>query len=270
MFQAIGAGTGQVHARLSRGRSARPGLPGDGGRHPRTRSALRVRRRRAARVHATNRPPTCSRRVPTTRRSTCSTRRPISCARFSAASSRCSARSSTVATRLPRGLPIDHETYGTLVDRPFLMAIAPHWSAAVLRDPLVWYRHHSDTARHKGMHADHIIRLFTLYRATLTTPLTAPGPRAVLHLQRLLAVPLVRADAGRPATVVSSLPLPGVARRPVPAAVARTLRAAPDPARVARRRTGSSVMKIIAHGADAQRSVGAAATRWRACRRSAT
>jgi glycosyltransferase involved in cell wall biosynthesis len=74
----------------------------------------------------------------------------------------------------------DHDAFGTLVDRPFLLGILRRWSAAVLHDPLVWYRHHSDTARHKGMAADHILRLFDLYRATLTAPLT-PRDRALFY-----------------------------------------------------------------------------------------
>ena len=65
-----------------------------------------------------------------------------------------------------------HDEYGTLVDRPFLMAIMARWSAAVLREPLVWYRRHDDAARHAGMTAEHILRLFTLYRSTLSRPLT--------------------------------------------------------------------------------------------------
>lgn len=71
------------------------------------------------------------------------------------------------------GVVARHDDYGTLVDRPFLLSIVSHWSAAVLRDPLAWYRHHPDTARHKGMSADHILRLFTLYRSTLPAPLSA-------------------------------------------------------------------------------------------------
>jgi glycosyltransferase involved in cell wall biosynthesis len=70
------------------------------------------------------------------------------------------------------GIAPAHGEYGTLVDRPFLMAIMRRWSAAVLRDPLVWYRHHSDTARHKGMSAEHILRLMALYRSTLPAPLS--------------------------------------------------------------------------------------------------
>jgi glycosyltransferase involved in cell wall biosynthesis len=69
------------------------------------------------------------------------------------------------------GVPVEHDAYGTLVDRPFLLAIMRQWSAAVLRDPLVWYRRHPDTVRHQGMHADHILRLFTLYRSLLSQPL---------------------------------------------------------------------------------------------------
>ena len=71
------------------------------------------------------------------------------------------------------GVTVEHDGYGTLVDRPFLLAIARQWSAAVMRDPLAWYRHHPDTARHKGMRADHILRLFTLYRSLLSQPMTA-------------------------------------------------------------------------------------------------
>jgi glycosyltransferase involved in cell wall biosynthesis len=78
------------------------------------------------------------------------------------------------------GVTVDHDFYGTLVDRPFLLAIAQHWSAAVMRDPLVWYRHHPDTTRHRGMHADHIIHLLTLYRSTLPQPLTA-ADRALFY-----------------------------------------------------------------------------------------
>lgn len=78
------------------------------------------------------------------------------------------------------GVPADHDEYGTLADRPFLLAIMRRWSAAVLREPLVWYRRHNDTARHKGMSANHILRLFTLYRSTLTTPLT-PRDQALFY-----------------------------------------------------------------------------------------
>ena len=73
-----------------------------------------------------------------------------------------------------------HGEYGTLVDRPFLIAIMRNWSSALLRDPLVWYRHHPDTARHAGMSVDHIVRLFTLYRSTLPQPLT-PADRALFY-----------------------------------------------------------------------------------------
>jgi glycosyltransferase involved in cell wall biosynthesis len=78
------------------------------------------------------------------------------------------------------GVPVEHDVYGTLVDRPFLLAIMARWSAAVMRDPLVWYRHHPDVARHRGMHADHILRLFTLYRSLLSKPLSA-GDAALFY-----------------------------------------------------------------------------------------
>ena len=78
------------------------------------------------------------------------------------------------------GIVPQHEEYGTLVDRPFLMDIMQRWSAVVLRDPLVWYRHHSDNARHKGMTAAHIRHLLTRYRSTLSTPMS-PADQALFY-----------------------------------------------------------------------------------------
>ena len=78
------------------------------------------------------------------------------------------------------GLEAAHDEFATLVDRPFLLAIMARWSAAVLRDPLVWYRHHSDTARHTGMNAEHILRLFARYRSTLPAPLS-PDDQALFY-----------------------------------------------------------------------------------------
>jgi glycosyltransferase involved in cell wall biosynthesis len=63
------------------------------------------------------------------------------------------------------GLRVAHDEFATLVDRPFLMAILAKWSGAVIRDPLVWYRKHDDTVRHLAMNGEHILRLFTAYRA---------------------------------------------------------------------------------------------------------
>ncbi len=80
---------------------------------------------------------------------------------------------------LDRMLP-PHDEYGTLVDRPFLTAIMRHWAAIVVHEPLVWYRRHADTARHDGMSADHIVRLFMLYRSTLPRPLS-PSDRALFY-----------------------------------------------------------------------------------------
>jgi glycosyltransferase involved in cell wall biosynthesis len=62
-----------------------------------------------------------------------------------------------------------HDRFGTLVDRPFLLSILHQdWSAAVIREPMVWYRHHPDgDARHRAMTTDHILNLFRTYRAEL-------------------------------------------------------------------------------------------------------
>jgi glycosyltransferase involved in cell wall biosynthesis len=57
-----------------------------------------------------------------------------------------------------------HDRYATLVDRPFLLAILERWSAAVVRAPMVWYRHHPDDGRHREMTAAHILALFERYR----------------------------------------------------------------------------------------------------------
>jgi len=63
----------------------------------------------------------------------------------------------------------DHESYATLVDRPFLLSILGRgWTAAVIQSPLVWYRHHGDgDTRHLAMSADHILRLLRTYREAL-------------------------------------------------------------------------------------------------------
>ena len=67
--------------------------------------------------------------------------------------------------------PLEH--YGTLADRPFLLAILKTWSGAVIREPLAWYRRHgARDGRHDMMTAEHILRLFRAYRSTL--PATQP------------------------------------------------------------------------------------------------
>ena len=67
------------------------------------------------------------------------------------------------------GVEPDHDGFATLVDRPFLLSIMDRgWTAAVIQDPLVWYRHHGDgDTRHLAMAADHILHLLRTYRAAL-------------------------------------------------------------------------------------------------------
>jgi len=67
------------------------------------------------------------------------------------------------------GVSPDHDGFATLVDRPFLLSImARGWSGAVIRDPLVWYRHHGDgDTRHLAMDTTHILRLLRAYRDNL-------------------------------------------------------------------------------------------------------
>ena len=72
-----------------------------------------------------------------------------------AASTRCSARSSTAGRARPRAPDLDR--LRTLVDRPYLLSMMNSgWSAAIVREPMVWYRHHADGAtRTAAMNADH-------------------------------------------------------------------------------------------------------------------
>lgn len=80
------------------------------------------------------------------------------------------------------GVRPDHQRYATLVDRPFLMAIVDRgWTAAVIREPMAWYRRHpgeSDT-RHLAMNAEHILNLIAVYRSKLRHPLNSED-RALL------------------------------------------------------------------------------------------
>ena len=63
----------------------------------------------------------------------------------------------------------DLEQFATLADRPYLLTILKAgWSAAVVREPMVWYRHHDDgDARHQTMTTDHVLRLLRTYRDCL-------------------------------------------------------------------------------------------------------
>jgi glycosyltransferase involved in cell wall biosynthesis len=62
-----------------------------------------------------------------------------------------------------------HEAYATLVDRPFLLSVIKRgWTAAVIYEPLVWYRRHGDgDTRHLAMTTDHVLRLLRAYRRWL-------------------------------------------------------------------------------------------------------
>jgi len=70
----------------------------------------------------------------------------------------------------------DLERFSTLADRPYLLSIMNRgWSAAVLREPMVWYRHHGDgDRRHEAMTVDHILRLLRAYRDGLPERWTKP------------------------------------------------------------------------------------------------
>jgi glycosyltransferase involved in cell wall biosynthesis len=71
-----------------------------------------------------------------------------------------------------KGVTPEHDRYGTLVDRPFLMSILQNSSAAIVREPLAWYRGHGKTDdRHQGMSADNILELLKTYRRLLPSPM---------------------------------------------------------------------------------------------------
>ena len=79
------------------------------------------------------------------------------------------------------GVVPEHDRFATLVDRPFLMAILVRWSAAMIREPLVWYRTHGDgDERHMAMTPDHILRLLACYREALP-PRLADEDRALFY-----------------------------------------------------------------------------------------
>jgi glycosyltransferase involved in cell wall biosynthesis len=62
----------------------------------------------------------------------------------------------------------DHERFGTLADRPFLLSILRNWSAAVIREPVAWYRGHGDADnRHRGLSSRRILELLKTYRGEL-------------------------------------------------------------------------------------------------------
>jgi glycosyltransferase involved in cell wall biosynthesis len=73
-----------------------------------------------------------------------------------------------------RGVSPAHDAFGPLVDRPFLISLLKSgWSAAVIREPLAWYRHHADgDQRHREMTTDHVLGLFRAYRDCLPTDWT--------------------------------------------------------------------------------------------------
>ena len=80
------------------------------------------------------------------------------------------------------GVRPDHQRYATLVDRPFLLSIVERgWTAAVIREPLAWYRRHAsgEDTRHLAMTADHVLNLIDVYRSKLRQPLNAED-RALL------------------------------------------------------------------------------------------
>jgi glycosyltransferase involved in cell wall biosynthesis len=79
------------------------------------------------------------------------------------------------------GIAPEHERFATLADRPYLLCILDRWTGAIVLDPLVWYRRHSDgDDRHLPMTGEHILRLLHLYRDALPEHLS-PEDRALFY-----------------------------------------------------------------------------------------
>jgi glycosyltransferase involved in cell wall biosynthesis len=79
------------------------------------------------------------------------------------------------------GIVPQHDVFSTLVDRPFLLSLLGRWSAAVIHDPLAWYRAPpADDKRHHAMSAEHIVRLFQRYRSLLPEPM-GPQDQALFY-----------------------------------------------------------------------------------------
>ena len=64
------------------------------------------------------------------------------------------------------GIEPEPDRFATLMDRPFLLRILERWSAAIVRAPMVWYRHHPEgDGRHRAMTGSNILALFERYRS---------------------------------------------------------------------------------------------------------
>jgi hypothetical protein len=77
--------------------------------------------------------------------------------------------------------PPDVDGLGPLCDRPFLLEILRGSTAAVIREPLAFYRRHPpDDGRHDGLRAEHVLALLAAYRRALPARL-GPRDRALFH-----------------------------------------------------------------------------------------
>ena len=100
------------------------------------------------------------------------------------------------------GIEPEYERFATLMDRPFLLRILEHWSAAIVRAPMVWYRHHAEgDGRHREMTSDHILALFDRYRTVWPRDWSAADARAFYAYSEPWLRELYRltAPANRPA-----------------------------------------------------------------------
>jgi glycosyltransferase involved in cell wall biosynthesis len=89
---------------------------------------------------------------------------------------------------------VDHDRYTTLADRPYLLSMLDRgWTAAVLSDTFVWYRHHGEgDARHRAMTADSVMGLLRRYRDALPAAWTDDDRTAFFRFSGYWLVELYR------------------------------------------------------------------------------
>ena len=124
-----------------------------------------------------------------------------------------------------------HEAYATLVDRPFLLSVIKRgWTAAVIHEPLAWYRRHGhgDT-RHLAMSTDNILRLLRAYRRWLPERWTRQD-RALFYSYTGYGFRVVSIDAAGGTAPGLALLVPRVAHGPLQSARARPARTSADSA----------------------------------------